>query len=124
MNRVLTLALNGICAILGRTDAARLGRAISRAARLDVINNMATNGELIVIRTLLQSQSAVAPVVFDCGANVGDYVKAVSNYAAQFQRPVELHAFEPSRQTFLALQHNVQNIRGANVVLNRVALSD
>ncbi len=69
------------------------------------------SGELWVIRNLFkQLPRNVQPVIFDVGANVGDYASEVL-----LQRPdSQLYCFEPSRKTFellserLAQQPNVR----------------
>ena len=48
----------------------------------------------------LDKFNLVKPVVLDVGANIGDWSKLVTSKLAR----VEIHAFEPSRETFLALK--------------------
>lgn len=60
------------------------------------------------------------PVIFDCGANIGLatlFFKWLSPHA-------EIYAFEPDRDTFALLKHNVEANNLAGVHLYNVALSD
>lgn len=119
--------LNTACALLGRKELARLGRSISRRARLDVPNGIEANGELMVIDTMLAHQPSPrsSPIIFDCGANVGRYVQAVAQRAASIgATDVTVHAFEPSAKTFASLQQNLAATAGIKQVLNCMALSD
>lgn len=56
-------------------------------------------------------------VIFDVGANVGDYAHEVSEL---FGSQVELHCFEPSKATFEELTRRTAAIEG--VVLNRLGV--
>lgn len=56
-------------------------------------------------------------VIFDVGANVGDYAREVSEV---FGAQVELHCFEPSKATFEELTRRTATIEG--VVLNRLGV--
>ncbi len=56
-------------------------------------------------------------VIFDVGANVGDYAREVSEV---FGEQVELHCFEPSKATFEELTRRTAGIEG--VVLNQLGV--
>lgn len=56
-------------------------------------------------------------VIFDVGANVGDYAREVSEV---FGEQVELHCFEPSKATFEELTRRTATISG--VVLNQLGV--
>lgn len=56
-------------------------------------------------------------VIFDVGANVGDYAHEVSE---TFGAQVELHCFEPSKATFEELKRRTATIEG--VVLNQLGV--
>ncbi len=62
--------------------------------RADGVNNsdMATNGEMRVLQAVLPR----CHLVFDVGANVGDWTKAALTFNAQ----LVIHAFEPHKATF------------------------
>ncbi len=77
------------------------------------------NGErrwLGELRRRLASVSHRA-VIFDVGANVGDYAREVSEV---FDSKVELHCFEPSKATFEELTRRTSTIEG--VVLNQLGV--
>jgi len=70
-----------------------------------------TNGEMFVLKKYLTS----GDVVFDVGANIGDWTKTVLNIIPD----AAVHCFEPCRKTFLTLKDN--NFSG-NVILNNIGL--
>jgi len=76
---------------------------------------MAGSGEAAFLRNYLGS--LVKPVVFDVGANVGDYASAVLSANAG----AKLHCFEPSRSHFICLQ---EKLAAPSVCLNNFGLSD
>ena len=67
-----------------------------------------------------QLRSIERPVVFDVGANVGDFAVAA---LAAFGRDCAVHCFEPSLSTFELLKGNRQLAR-PNIACHRLALSD
>lgn len=75
--------------------------------------NMATNGEALMARTLIDP----GDTVIDVGAYVGDWSRTVLE-----QHPdVHLHAFEPSPESFATLE---KNLAGTGAIPVRMALSD
>jgi FkbM family methyltransferase len=59
------------------------------------------NGERFLLRSVLSAgrgaESGKPPaVIFDVGANKGEYTRAVLELAVQLRTPVEMHLFEPS----------------------------
>lgn len=71
-------------------------------------NNCAieTNGEMSALTKYLNEKS---PVIFDVGANLGDWTKIV----LQINPSSQIHAFEPSKKTFAMLAANnfAENVR-------------
>jgi len=93
-------------------------------ARLDIPNDLRTNGESSLQRWILE----LAPVrgevhVIDVGANVGHWSSAMLAAAGQRGRldDLDLHAFEPSSYSFA---HLAKALDGRPVRLHRVALSE
>jgi FkbM family methyltransferase len=81
---------------------------------------IASSGEAAVVELVMQRNKAGRElVIFDVGANVGDFlaevVQRVANHSA------EAHAFEPSNKAFNELSSRYRNSR--HVVLNKLALS-
>lgn len=74
-------------------------------------------GVLLYVKKRLENENPI--VVFDVGANVGNYTKAV--YKALDGR-TEIHAFEPSKKTYELLRVNTTEIK--NVVLNNFGLGN
>ena len=60
--------------------------------------DIATNGEMFVLKKYL----AAAGVVFDVGANIGDWTKTVLRISPS----ATVHCFEPCQETFSALKQN------------------
>jgi FkbM family methyltransferase len=116
--------VTGLWHTLGRKDLVRLARFLSNESRLDTANNMDSNGELLVQRTVLDQLLNNGPgVVFDVGANVGEWTKSLyaqSHGAANFQT----HAFEPCQQTHETLRANLEQWGlTSQVIPAQVALS-
>lgn len=98
----------GLLSTFGRRNVARLGRFLSNEARLDVGNDMSSNGELLVQRAVLTNLRGTAPAtVFDVGANLGDWSDHLLQLAGSLQVPVALHAFEPAPTTRESLRRRL-----------------
>ena len=74
--------------------------------------DIATNGELRFLRTRIRQ----CKVVFDVGANIGDW----ANLVLRINPTVQLHCFEPSKSTFDRLAAQSFPV---NVVINNFGLS-
>lgn len=116
---------------LGRQFTWRLGRALYLFARGDVANNISTNGEIMVQRCVVDAWRLSAKgneklVVFDVGANVGDWSEEILKYITlpRERMQLDLHLFEPVPSTFEMLKSRLKNI-GMDVTLNlhQIALS-
>ncbi|MHC5060097.1 MAG: FkbM family methyltransferase [Planctomycetota bacterium] len=108
----------------GRIDASTLGGEISKNIKVYNDNpsfdnagfndnNYLENGEFELIRQLIKADD----VVFDIGANTGDWSALVLSSIAS----VKLHSFEPVGDVFTRLQ---TNLRGVEVFLYNIAFSD
>lgn len=90
---------------LGRRNLVRLARLLSNAARLDIANDLASNGEGLVQSVLLRhAPGRGRVVVLDVGANVGRWSQALLERAAQAGEAVQVYAFEPCQATFQELE--------------------
>jgi len=78
----------------------------------DCNGDIATNGELRVMRTFLPGCS----VVFDVGAHTGEWTR----HALSVKPGLNVHCFEPSRDNFASLSRNVSS---PTVTCNRFGLS-
>lgn len=64
-------------------------------------------GEKMVINHFFnQLDKNIKPIIFDVGANIGDYSIAVNSI---FGERAQLYCFEPSKETFALLEENVKN---------------
>jgi FkbM family methyltransferase len=85
-------------------------------------NSLEDSGELWVLKKIswvLRRTPCAVAVIFDVGANRGDYASAVREV---FGDDVRLLCFEPSPTAFAALRRNLGTTPG--VLLNNVGLSD
>lgn len=76
------------------------------------------NGELAIIKALPSIVGASKPVIFDVGANVGDW----TNLLKQFLPNADVHCFEISPKTFANLKKNTAQL--SDIHLNNFGLSD
>jgi len=90
--------------------------AIPDALRGMLFSDPERNGEYRFLRSYLSARM----VVFDVGANVGDYAQ----YILSLGRDVELHCFEPVAGTFATLRANLAKFSDARVNLNNFGLSN
>lgn len=93
--------------LVGRRAAYRIGRALYQKARGDVLHDMVSNGEMLVQHYVVDAWkrgnlSGQGLVVFDVGANVGDWSSALLSLLADstIHGAVDLYIFEPVPSTF------------------------
>jgi FkbM family methyltransferase len=98
-----------VVAVLGRRRMWRLGRALYRVARNDVDNDPARNGERWLQARLLDAfRDEGRMVVFDVGANVGDWTRMLLDQApAGRAGALDVYAFEPVRSTLRTFQERL-----------------
>jgi FkbM family methyltransferase len=89
---------------------------------------MNVNGEMLVVDVALKHARGLvkAPVIIDCGANVGHYTIEVGRrISLHGLTQVSLHAFEPASATLATLLNNINmNLIDVPVVVRQAALSD
>lgn len=113
--------------IVGRKIMVRVGRFLSNWGRLDVPNDMHTNGELLLLRSFVSVADRRQHHIFvDAGANVGDWALALLDICAEYHlHSFSLHCFEPHPVTFDTLSRRVKaHALGGRVRLFQQALSD
>jgi FkbM family methyltransferase len=114
-------------AVLGRRRMWRLGRAIYRVARNDVDNDPARNGERWLQARLLDVfRDEPRMVVFDVGANVGEWTQMLLDQApAARAGALDVYAFEPVRSTLETFHQRLGgHPRFGSIHAVPVALSD
>ncbi|MGH3274077.1 MAG: FkbM family methyltransferase [Streptosporangiaceae bacterium] len=124
LRHTAAVATDLACRAVGRHTVVRAARFVLRRARLDVPNDLATNGEACLQRQILELSSPGQDIhVVDVGANVGRWSRMMLAAARQAGRldDLDLHSFEPSSYTFSCL---AQALVGQSVVLNHCALGD
>lgn len=106
----------------------RLGRRLYMRARADVPNEIATNGEQLLQREVLRllRQRSVNAVMFDVGANVGDWSLSLIAQAdaTGTLSTMSVHAFEPFPSTFQAFSERLrEHLESGILRCRRIALS-
>jgi FkbM family methyltransferase len=100
-----------ITSTFGRRSVWRLSRALYMYARADSTNVITANGEALIQRHMLQAcaRNRVRPVVFDVGANIGDWTISLlrSHTALCLEITPEIHCFEPVPSSFSVLSQRV-----------------
>jgi FkbM family methyltransferase len=103
----------------------RLGRKLYMVGRGEISNDMTSNGELFVQRSVLaamKASSSAPVVVFDVGANIGDWTLQLLQQANRngVQDRMDVHAFEPVPSTASTLRARVP---AATVRVHEAAVS-
>ncbi|MDB5298976.1 MAG: hypothetical protein JWO87_639 [Phycisphaerales bacterium] len=107
--------------LLPRPWQIRLANAIHNGATGDNNGDFETNGELYVMARAAARLSGRQSVVFDVGANVGDWtVEALR----RFSNFTTLYAFEPFPKTYRRLKENIARAGGEKVVAVSAGLGD
>lgn len=103
-----------VFSLIGRRAAYRVGRALYSQARGEIANNMRSNGEMLVQCCVLdawlkEDAKKNRLVVFDVGANVGDWSAAflMRLSDSSLSESVDLYAFEPVPSTAETLRRNL-----------------
>lgn len=126
---MINLFKNLVFSFIGRRAAYRVGRALYSQARGEIANNMCSNGESFVQRCVFDAwlnsgTEKNCLVVFDVGANVGDwsanFLKLLSDSGVT--ESVDLYAFEPVPSTAETLRHNL-GMQNSVLHYEQVALS-
>lgn len=100
--------------LIGRRATYRIGRALYQKARGDVRNDIVSNGETLVQSCVVNAWkrgglSGQRLVVFDVGANVGDWSSALVSLLTDSNmcEAVDLYVFEPVPSTFEFLRNRL-----------------
>ena len=106
--------------LIGRRNAWRLGRSLYMKAREDSPNIPQLNGEEFLQRQLLARFATTQEelVVFDVGANVGDWTYSLLQESSKLniESRLEIHSFEPVPSTFAVLQERINRHKLRNTV--------
>lgn len=104
-----------------RQFAWRLGRKLYYMARGDLANDPGRNGEYWLLAQIIDS-SADEALLFDVGANVGEWTRQALALAASANRPTQVFAFEPSSATREILKRRLAGAENVEVI--PVAISE
>lgn len=99
-------ALRKLSRMVGRRNLYWASHFLVRAARGEVTNSYQCNGEKMAQTVALRT--AVAPaVIFDVGANIGDWTDGLLQISADLHIPAHVYSFEPSHGTFSRLSERL-----------------
>jgi FkbM family methyltransferase len=94
--------------------------------RLENNNNciFSQNGEKVFVENIFQffKKSKSEKIIFDVGANIGEYLQLILDFSNKAHVPVKIHAFEPTAKCFEQLKENFKQEN--NILINKIALSD
>lgn len=110
-----------------RYQLVRLSKALMNMALGDNNGNMETNGEQFLLRQILRFQRVSEHkmfVVFDVGANVGEWTTYLLSIAEKQGSKISVHCFEPSPFTFSQLQSTLQEIGDEKVHLVNMGMGN
>ena len=119
-----TVATELTCRAVGRGRVIRASSFVLRCARLDVRNELRTNGESMLQKWVLSLSAPGCKIsVIDIGANLGRWSTAMVEAADADGRSadLDLHAFEPSAYTFSEFE---TALAGTGVKAHQKALGD
>ena len=85
--------------------------------------NFDNNGEKVFIDNLFQSfkNRGGNKIVFDIGANIGDYSKIIEDKSTKLNIDINLHLFEPTKSCFSTLSKKFDS---KNIILNNFGISN
>ena len=115
-----SIFLGAIDIFLNRKQVIRLSKAMLNRALGDNNGNMETNGEFFLLRQILCSQRDSEDknfIVFDVGANVGEWTTSLLDIAKGLRGEGHVHCFEPAPATFSKLQSAMARDRPREKVL-------
>jgi FkbM family methyltransferase len=124
LRRVAAGTTDLACQAVGRRQVVRAARFVLWRARLDVPNDMVTNGEPGLQRFAVGLVAKGERLhVLDVGANVGEWSAAMLAAARRAGRlaDLDLHAFEPSHDAYQRLG---EALGGRGAALFQAGLSD
>lgn len=85
--------------------------------------NFDKNGEKVFMDTLFDSfKKGNKKIVFDIGANIGEYAQMIENKSLKSTIDVSIHLFEPTKSCFSTISKKFEN--KDNIILNNFGISD
>ena len=87
--------------------------------------NFETNGEKVFMENLFNYFHELnhgRTIIFDIGANVGDYTKRLLDKSTQRNIKVDIHVFEPTQSCFEILKNRFS--KANQIILNKKAISN
>lgn len=100
----------------------RIARKLYCIARRDIGNAPETNGEYWLLAQVLATNSTEPTILFDIGANKGDWSHRALKCLTREKFASRVYAFEPTASTFAHLRQRFAD--DARLTAQRIALSD
>ena len=117
MNSVKYKTVNSIAALLSKSsNCCKMAKLITKIRDNDCNSDMQKNGEEKLLRYLIEKKRI--DVLFDVGANVGDYLSMVLAHSSS----TNIYAFEPGPRTLDILKQKYSST--ANLIIIEKALSE
>ena len=109
---------------MGRRNLVRFARFLYDGSRLDIDNDMRTNGEIAVQKSIIKNCKNNSVCAFDVGANVGLWTECFTQIAKELGAIFTVHAFEPCESTYKTLNSNLDHWTIKDqVIANKTGLS-
>lgn len=113
-----------IWALLGRRRMVRFGQFLVNTGRLDILNDLAGNGEEVIQEVVL-ARANQPLVVFDVGAFRGWWTERLLRIARPAHRALEIYLFEPSKRNHAILLERMSTFpQNASLHPVQLGLSD
>jgi FkbM family methyltransferase len=100
----------------------RFGRYFYLKARGDLQLGPKKNGEHFIIEAILDLPNSFKIIVFDIGANKGEWTDKVDQMTKLSGIKMDAHLFEPAYDSYLYLKRKYQNCN--HIILNHTAVLD
>lgn len=119
---IFNLLCGKLGSIVGYQNLVRIGAFFMRAGRQDMRNDIATNGEILVQKVILNSAKNAEIIVIDCGANTGQWSAQLVSTARSLnvKSCLKVFCFEPSLYTFKNLSAALKDLQSETVNLTAI----
>lgn len=104
LSRGVSGAIRRICSLLPFSVVMRLVRLLLESQGFGVGARVEKSGEIVAVRSVLDGKHNDAPVIFDIGANRGEYSELILKVFPK----ARIHAFEPAVESFELLRSRLK----------------
>ena len=75
-----------------------------------------TNGELNLIKSIIKKSPDKELIIFDAGANIGEFSLLVADLCETYKKTCRIFAFEPMIENIKQLRHNTSKVRNISII--------